>query len=151
MQIWRMETESGEGPYSLKSRDSSAMREALGGDRSSCLSDAQRPTPCSDAGLGIAIEKATRRGIWDLDWDYWFFGFVDLDQYFSWVPDLNIRTRLREEGIRLVCFEVENDHCYIGDSQVMFRKALAKPLRVLDCDFDPAEEQKELAAAEKVA
>ena len=147
MQVWRMETENSLGPYrgDHNSEGWCPIERAFdmaGAD----ISSANCPTPRNDDTLMKNIRQHQMN-----DWgDYlgWHFGFASLDQYFVWIPEAQIRTRLREEGVHLVAYEVAEEHCCLGDTQVIFRKNQAELLSVLDCDF---EEQKELAFERKVA
>ena len=153
MQVWRMEAETGLGPYFCNGLDSykspmyraSVTNERLG----------QTPTPLFD---NLLCQSIKEHGLSAYDFDYfapnfqskWCFGFASAAQYFSWVPNKITQKRLREEKVHIVVFEVSEENCCVGDAQVMFRRDLAKPLMVLDCDFDPESEQKELALREAV-
>lgn len=150
MQVWRLEAENGLGPYRCEGAFSinCPMERAQNKDT---WTRAHQPTPAYDKKLSKSLEE---RG-WSVhnipDKDAWSFGFASLEQYFSWVPEQQSRKGLQAEKIKLKSFEVEREDFILGDTQVMFQKGKAKLLEVLDCDFEPVEEQKTLALERKVA
>lgn len=146
MQVWRMEAENGLGPYRANgSYNLSPIEKAYGEDYN--IFDAPHtPGPTKDKELQRNIRNLSK-----FDYEQWYFGFAVLDHYLSWIPEANIRTRLREIGVHLVRYEVPEEFFASGDTQAIFRKDKAERVEIRDCDFEPVEEQKKLALEQKVA
>lgn len=65
----------------------------------------------------------------------WFFGFRSLTQFKKWCNSKKFREDLKELGGILVCYEVDKEHHYYGNHQVIFKKAEAKIVSAIGINF----------------
>lgn len=112
MRIFRVETETGRGPYA-----------GGGGSWQSQETPSRHPSPNRDSALGW-------KRMFTEDRIRYNFGFVSIDQFKFWFFEPEWREELHQRGFHLV--EYEATVYRASDAQAIFRRDLATVVKVHD-------------------
>lgn len=109
MLVYRIENKKRQGPY-VKSNNTLC-------EHSHKVFDSKQPPPRNDIKLKGALLK--KEGTEDIPIKY-RFGFCSVEQARKWVYKRSWCLSLRKGGFKLVAFEVPDEFCLVGDSQLMY-------------------------------